>query len=87
MLANCIGEVLGIRTEAYRNLLRASASDNPLDLHLAQLSFDALDGRVRTEIWRRVQAADRRTVGGGRPGDGGADVLDPGSGRAGEAFR
>lgn len=57
VLAACIGDVLGVRSEAYRNLVRASASANPLDLHLAQLSFDALDAQVRAEIWRRVQVA------------------------------
>lgn len=59
VLAACIGDVVGERSEAYRNLVRALASNNPLDMHLARDCFDALAPELRREIWARVQAIGR----------------------------
>lgn len=55
LLAQCIGDIVGVRSEAYKTLVRAAASDNPLDLHLAQASFEALDAAVRRRIRDRVR--------------------------------
>ena len=64
ILTECIGGLVGVRSEVYRNLVRAAASDNPLDLHLAQLAFDALDPALRRTIRDRVRglAAEKAKV-------------------------
>ena len=55
MLAESIGEIVGKRSEVYRDMMRAFESDQVVDLLLAQSSFDALPGDVRQEIAQRVR--------------------------------
>lgn len=62
LLARCIGDIVGVRSDAYRTLARASASDNPLDLHLAQAAFETLDPAVRRQIHDRVRELGARPV-------------------------
>lgn len=58
-LAKCIGKVVGVRSEAYRNVLRAAQTGNVLDLYLARLSFEALDAECRGAVLQRVVARGR----------------------------
>lgn len=53
LFARCVAEIVGQRTEAYRDMLRAVESGQVVDLMLAQSSFDALPLAVR----RRISAA------------------------------
>lgn len=62
VLAQCIGDIVGVRSEAYKTLVRASVSDNPLDLHLAQAVFEALDPEIRRRIHARVRELGERRV-------------------------
>lgn len=50
LLAESIRAVVGERSEAYRDMLRAFESQQMVDLMLAQSSFDALPLDVRQKI-------------------------------------
>lgn len=56
VLAVCIGEVVGVRSDVYATLARALVSGNPLDMHLARHAFDALTPDERREIMVRVRS-------------------------------
>lgn len=60
LLARCIGDIVGIRSDAYTTLVRASMSENPLDMHLAQATFEALDPELRRRIHDRVREVSAR---------------------------
>lgn len=55
LFARCIAEVVGTRTEAYRDMLKAVQSGQVVDLLLAQSSFDSLKPEVRRRISAMVQ--------------------------------
>jgi hypothetical protein len=55
LLAETMAEVVGLYTEAYRDLIRAVKSDEMMDMILAQSSFDALPGETRRKIAARVE--------------------------------
>ncbi len=55
LFARCIAEVVGQRTEAYRDMTKAVQSGQMVDLMLAQSSFDALTPEVRRRISDKVQ--------------------------------
>lgn len=55
LFARCIAEVVGTRTEAYRDMLKAVESGQVVDLLLAQSSFDSLKPEVRRRISGMVQ--------------------------------
>lgn len=55
LFARCVAEVVGERTEAYRDMLRAVESGEVVDLMLAQSSFDSLEPEARRQISERVQ--------------------------------
>lgn len=55
LFARCIAEVVGKRTEAYRDMLKAVQSGEMVDLMLAQSSFDSLTPQTRRTISQMVQ--------------------------------
>lgn len=50
LFARCVAAIVGPRTEAYRDMIRAVQSGQVVDLMLAQSSFDALPPDVRQRI-------------------------------------
>jgi hypothetical protein len=54
LLAESIGEIIGTRSEAYRDFMRAVESEEPVDMLLAQSAFDALSPDLRRRIADRV---------------------------------
>jgi hypothetical protein len=55
LFATTIGEIVGTRSEAYRDLVRALESEQVVDMMLAQSSFDSLPAETRHEIATRVE--------------------------------
>jgi len=55
LFAQTIGEIVGTRSEAYRDLMRAVESQEMVDLMLAQSSFDSLPPETRREIADKVE--------------------------------
>jgi hypothetical protein len=55
MFAATIGEIVGKRSEAYRDMVRALESEQVVDMMLAQSSFDGLPPETRHEIAARVE--------------------------------
>ncbi|EDP61396.1 hypothetical protein BAL199_20080 [alpha proteobacterium BAL199] len=55
LFARCVAEIVGPRTEACRDMMKAVQSGQMVDLMLAQSSFDALSPEVRRRISDRVQ--------------------------------
>ncbi|GAB4190853.1 MAG: hypothetical protein OHK0024_31280 [Thalassobaculales bacterium] len=55
LLAISIAEIVGERSEVYRDILRAVTSGQVVDEMLAQASFDALPGETRRRIAERVE--------------------------------
>lgn len=55
LLAQGIEEVVGQKSEAYRDMLKAVESGQMVDLMLAQSSFDDLPGDVRKQIAHFVE--------------------------------
>ena len=55
LFARCIAEIVGRRTEAYRDMMKAVESGQMVDLMLAQSSFDALAPDVRRRISDKVE--------------------------------
>lgn len=55
MFATTIGDIVGKRSEAYRDMARALESEQVVDMMLAQSSFDALPAETRHEIAARVE--------------------------------
>ena len=56
LFATSIREIVGPRSEAYRDLTRALETGQAMDMILAQSSFDALPYDTRLEIAERVEA-------------------------------
>ena len=48
-------EVCGFNSEVYRDLMRALATEDDVDLMLAQASFDALPAEKRRQIYQIVE--------------------------------
>lgn len=71
LFARCVAGVVGPRTEAYRDMLRAVESGQVVDLMLAQSSFDALPADVR----RRISSVVTDLVARHLSGD--LDATDP----------
>lgn len=71
LFARCVAEIVGQRTEAYRDMTRAVQSGQVVDLMLAQSSFDALPLDVR----QRISSAMSRLVAQHLAGD--IDATDP----------
>lgn len=72
LFARCIAEVVGTKTEAYRDMLKAVEGGQVVDLLLAQSSFDSLQPQVRQQIASMVQALVARHLAGE------IDATDPG---------
>lgn len=79
LFARCIAEVVGQRTEAYRDMLKAVQSGEVVDLLLAQSSFDALKPEVRLRISEMVSGLVARHLAGEIDATD-PDVLDTGKG-------
>ncbi|MEQ8813655.1 MAG: hypothetical protein RLO51_28610 [Thalassobaculum sp.] len=77
LFARCIAEVVGQRTEAYRDMLKAVQSGEVVDLLLAQSSFDALKPEVRLRISEMVSGLVARHLAGEIDATD-PDVLDTG---------
>jgi len=71
LFARCVAEVVGERTEAYRDMLRAVESGQVVDLLLAQSSFDSLKPEAR----RRISELVKDLVAQHMAGD--IDATDP----------
>ena len=54
MLAEGLREVVGNRSEVYRDMVRAFESEEMVDMMLAQSSFDSLTLEVRRQIADKV---------------------------------
>lgn len=54
LLAQGIADVVGAKSEIYRDILRAVESDQYVDIMLAQVSFDALSAQTKRDIAERV---------------------------------
>ena len=79
LFARCIAEVVGRRTEAYRDMLKAVQSGEVVDLLLAQSSFDALKPEVRRRISEMVSGLVARHLAGE------IDATDPDALEAGKS--
>lgn len=64
LFARCVAEVVGQRTEAYRDMLRAVESGEMVDLLLAQSSFDSLKPELRRQISEMVSGLVARHLAG-----------------------
>lgn len=64
LFARCVEEVVGRRTEACRDMLRAVESGEIVDLLLAQSSFDALPPELRRRISAKVTGLVARHLAG-----------------------
>lgn len=64
LFARCIAQVVGQRTEACRDMLRAVESGEMVDLLLAQSSFDSLQPEIRLRIAEMVQGLVARHLAG-----------------------
>lgn len=71
LFARCVGQIVGPRSEACRDMLRAVESGQIVDLLLAQSSFDALPPEVR----RRISATVTELVAQHLAGE--IDATDP----------
>jgi len=78
LFARCIAEIVGKRTEAYRDMLKAVESGQVVDLLLAQSSFDSLKPEVRRQIAEMVQDLVTQRIAGG------IDDADSGAARNGQ---
>ncbi len=63
LVAQGIAQVVGPRSEAHRDLIKALQSNTPMDMMLAQASFDALPGQKRREISDAVNALVQKVLG------------------------
>ena len=73
--ARCIAEVVGQRTEAYRDMTKAVQSGQMVDLMLAQSSFDSLAPDIRRRISDKVQGLLEQHLAGR------IDAMSPDAGR------
>jgi|GEM_PF-735933 len=73
LFARCIAEVVGQRTEAYRDMLKAVQSGEMVELLLAQSSFDSLKPELRRTISEMVEGLVAQHLAGR------IDATDPGS--------
>lgn len=71
LFARCVAEIVGPRTQASRDMMKAVQSGQMVDLMLAQSSFDELRPEMRRQISERVRDLVSRHL------SGSIDATDP----------